>query len=334
MASRSDERKGALRRMLPCLPWVLLPVLLAVSLAVGRYPLKLHAVLRPGTLDRQVFFRLRFVRTGTVMLAGVSLSFAGSVFQTVFRNPLAAPDVAGVAAGAGTGAAAAILLFGAGSALVPAGAFVGGMLAVAAVLMLSAMFRSNGTVTLLMSGMVVNAVAQAATMLLKLSADTEQRLASIEYWMMGSFSAVTAERFFSVLPFAAAGIAAMMLLRRPVSLLSLSDDDAAMLGVRVPVIRAAALLSATLAVSAAVSASGLIAFVGLLAPHIARRLYSTGKPLTLLPAGAVGTDILLVSDILVRSVGVSEIPVGIATSLIGAAVLLLLAGRKGGAADA
>lgn len=300
----------------------------AASLAVGRYPIDWMQLATDG-MDRKVFFTLRLPRTCMAMLAGFALGVAGSVYQAVFQNPLAAPDIIGVSSGASVGAAGAILLFGGGVVLTALMAFAGGMAAVLTVLALAGFARRQGITGIVLAGIAVNALTQALLMLLKLTADPEKQLAAIEFWTMGSFADVTLTKLLGVLPLTMAGLAGLFVLHRQILLLGLGEDEARMLGVSVKSMRRAVLLLATLVTGAVVSVTGLISFIGLLAPHIARLLTHSSRFSSTILAGVTGSVLLLCADILARSIGSSEIPVSIITSLLGAPFLFWLMCRKG-----
>ena len=208
------------------------------------------------------------------------------------------------------------------------------MAAVAAAIALAALARRRGAVTLLLSGIVVNALFQSALTLLKVAADPERELAAIEYWIMGSFAGVTMRKFLGALPWIALGLIGVFLLQRQVQLLGLEDDEARLLGVPVARMRALALGFATLAVSAAISVTGLISFVGLLPPHIARLLTRNSRASTTVLSGMLGGALMLTADVLARSLAASEIPVSVITSILGAPVLFwLVCRRRGGERD-
>lgn len=307
---------------------ILLAGAAALSLMVGRYPITWQG-LWSDPYVAHVFVTLRLARTCMVLLAGFSLGVAGSVYQTVFRNPLAAPDIIGVASGASAGAAAGILLFGGGSALTALWAFGGGFAAVLAALVLSAAARDRGIANLVLSGIVVNALAQAVLMLMKLTADPEKELASIEFWIMGSFADVTMDKTMGAAPWVLAGLAGLFLLRRQILLLGLEEEEARTLGVPVTWVRTGILLLATLVTGAVISVTGLISFVGLLAPHTARLLIRSSRFSTTVLSGLCGGVLLLLADVLARSVGSAEIPISIVTSLLGAPFLFCMMCRRG-----
>ncbi len=307
----------------------LLAALAAFSLFTGKYPLTLEGLLSGDAMQLRVFWTLRVSRTLVGAAGGFALGAAGFVYQTVFRNPLASPDVIGVSSGASAGAAAGILFL-SGAGAVTAASFAGALAAVALALGLSALDRSGRHSTIVLAGIAVHALAQTVLMCLKLTADPERELASIEYWIMGSLNGISGYSIGGNLALCTACVVVLFLLHRQLLLLSAEEGEARMLGVSVGRLRLAVLLAATLAVSCVVSLSGLISFVGLLAPHGARLLTRRNGPGTMLLGGLLGGILLTGADILARSVAVTELPVSIFTSLLGAPFLIFLVikGRK------
>lgn len=299
-----------------------------ISLFVGRYTIQ-WGEIGGDTMSTRVFFSLRLPRTCMALLAGVGLSVAGSVYQSLFRNPLAAPDIIGASSGASAGAAAAILWLGGGAVATALCAFAGGFVAVLLALALSAASGKRGAITVVLSGIAVNAVAQAVLMLMKLTADPEKQLASIEFWVMGSFGDMTMDKLLGAAPWALAGLAGLFLLHRQVLLLGLDEEEARALGVRTTLMRRCILLLATLVTGAIISVTGLISFIGLIAPHLARLLTRSSRFSTTVLSGILGGALLLIADCLARSIGSSDVPVSIITSLLGAPFLFWLMCRKG-----
>ena len=164
--------------------------LAVVSLFVGKYPLSVEKLLAGDEMQWRVFLTLRCSRTVVGVIGGFALGVAGFVYQTVFRNPLASPDIIGVSSGASAGAAAGILFL-SGAASVTVAAFAGALLAVVLALALSALDRSGRSSTIVLAGIAVHSLAQTALMCLKLTADPERELASIEYWIMGSLNGIS-----------------------------------------------------------------------------------------------------------------------------------------------
>ena len=257
------------------------------------------------------------------------MGVAGFIYQTVFRNPLASPDIIGVSSGASAGAAAGILFL-TGTMTVTLSAFVGALLAVVLVLALSSLDRSGKNSTIVLSGIAIHSLAQTVLMCLKLTADPERELASIEYWIMGSLNGISIYSIGYNLIVCIACITILFVLHRQVILLSAEEGEAKMLGVNVTRLRLIILVAATLVVSSVVSMTGLISFVGLLAPHGARMLTKDNRVGTMLLSGFVGGILLCSADILARSVAATELPVSIFTSLLGVPFLifLIVRGRK------
>ena len=298
------------------------------SVCIGNYAISLPeigAILTGGEVNamtRKVFFTLRLPRACMGLMAGAGMGVAGSVYQMIFKNPLASPDIIGVSSGANLGAAVAIVSVGTGVGGIAAGAFAGGLLAVAFVMLLVRATRANTTATYVLAGIVISAVAKSVIMLLKYYADGESNLAAIEYWTMGSFAGVTAGKVFSVLPFWLIGFAGLFLLRRQVGLLSLNEEECRMLGVRLHQVRLAVLTLSTLLVASIVSITGLISFIGLIAPHIARMMIKRENTDTMVLSAMVGGAVLLVADILARSLYAGGLPISILTTVIGVPVLV------------
>lgn len=302
---------------------IILIALACISLFVGKYPLSIERLLSGDAMQRRVFVTLRLSRTIVGMVGGFALGVSGFVYQTVFRNPLASPDIIGVSSGASAGAAAGILFLGSAAGIMLC-AFGGALAAVVLALVLSALDRSGKNSSIVLAGIAVHALAQTLLMLLKLTADPERELASIEYWIMGSLNGVSLYGIGGNLLLCAVCLAALFALHRQVILLSAEEGEARMLGVRVGQLRLLVLLLSTLLVASVVSLTGLISFIGLLAPHIARRLMKDNRPRTMLLSGLSGGALLCGADILARSVAATELPVSIFTSLLGAPFLIFL----------
>ena len=302
---------------------VLLIALAAASLFVGKYPLSPDKLLAGDEMQWRVFWTLRCSRTVVGVIGGFALGAAGFVYQTVFRNPLASPDIIGVSSGASAGAAAGILFL-SGAAAVTLSAFAGALLAVVLALTLSALDKSNRNSTIVLAGIAVHSIAQTALMCLKLTADPERELASIEYWIMGSLNGISVYSIGGNMLLCLICLAALFLLHRQVLMLSAEEGEARMLGVNVGKLRLIVLLIATLVVAGVVSLTGLISFIGLLAPHGARLITKHNRISTMLLSGLLGGVLLCGADILARSAAATELPVSIFTSLLGAPFLIFL----------
>ena len=321
----------------------LLLALCAVSLCVGSFPLSLSQIGEilqgglAGEMPARVFWTLRVPRTAVGLLAGLGLGLAGGVYQTVFRNPLASPDLTGVASGASLGAACAIVLGSGGTLAMMAGAFGAGLASLVLVLALVRAARMEHTVTYVLAGVIVSSAADAALMAMKVLADPERELAAIEFWTMGSLAAVTASKLAMLAPAVALPFSLLLLFRRQTAILSLGDETARSLGLEPRRWRAVLLGLTTLMVAALVSVTGVIAFVGLIAPHIAFRLLGRRAGPSLFLCALTGADLLLAADLLARSLSPgAELPLSIFTVLFAVPVLIaLLCGRReGGDEDA
>jgi len=301
-----------------------LAVTMLLSLMVGKYPLSLTKILAGEEGAVRVFLTLRLPRTLMGMMGGLGLGIAGMIYQTVFHNPLASPDIIGVSSGASAGAAFAIIFLANTPAAVTSFAFVGSLLAILLSLGIASLARGSGNISIVLSGLSVHALAQTVLMVLKTVADPEKELASIEYWIMGSLNAITLERIPAAISVTVICTLILVLLYRQVLLLSVEEGEAKLLGVSVVRIRLVILLLATLIVASIVSVTGIITFVGLLAPHVARILTGDNRVRTLWLSGMLGSILLCLADIFARSVAASELPVSVFTSLIGAPFLIFL----------
>jgi iron complex transport system permease protein len=308
-----------------------------VSLTVGRFPMTIEeivAIIFGGDVSEMtanVFFNLRFPRTVMALIAGAGLGLTGSVFQSIFKNPLAAPDIVGVTSGANLGAALSIILIGQVAAITTTFAFVGGMLALLLVVAMAKISRNPNTVTIILCGIVMKAISDALIMILKFFADPERELAAIEFWAMGSLATITASKLTATLPFFFFGFIGLILMRRQIKMLSLEDDESKTLGVRLKPVRTAILGLAALTVASIISQTGLIAFAGLIAPHAARLALKKTNFTWCVLSAMMGALILLVSDTIARSISTVEIPISIPTTLIGVPILLyFMWSRKAG----
>ncbi len=304
-----------------------------LSMGLGHYPLSpsavidvLWAALSGGTSGQppvadNVVLDVRLPRVLAAMLVGASLAAAGAAYQTLFRNPLASPAILGVSAGAGFGAALAMLLH-AGALVVQGSAFAGGVLAVGAAMFIAGRLGQGSALVLVLAGMVVSALFTAFTSALKYVADPLDTLPAIVFWLMGSLGRVTTTDLVWASPFALAGMAALFLLRWPTQVLEAGDDEARTMGIPVRALRALLILAATLMTAAAVSISGTVGWVGLLVPHLARLLVGPAYAVLLPTSALMGAGYLLLVDDLCRSAFASELPLGIVTAVLGAPVFV------------
>ena len=307
-----------------------------VSVCVGKYTITtadIQAILKGEPVQemtRKVFTTLRLPRTVMALIAGVGLGIAGSVYQIIFKNPLASPDIIGIAGGANLGAAVAIVSVStSGMIAIAAGAFWGGLIAVVCVMLLVKATRSRSTSTYVLAGIVINAISKAVIMALKYFADPENELAAMEYWEMGTFGNTTLSKLLSILPMFLIGLAGILLLRRQIELMSLSDNECRALGVRLRPVRAAVLALSTLMVGSIISVTGLISFAGLIAPHTARLMLRRNDSTTIIMSGLGGAFVVLTADILARVLYSAELPISILTTVIGVPILIYFLCARG-----
>lgn len=309
---------------------------LLLSLSVGPYPLGLEQVLQalaagPSASGdaAQVVWQLRMPRGLAALLVGAALSAAGAAYQGLFRNPLVSPDILGVASGAGLGAALGIY-FGFPLPGVQASAFVGGLLAVGTVVFVASRVRRHEPVlVLVLTGVAVGALFSAGISLIKVLADPNQQLPSITFWLLGGLQSATAMDVRVAAPLVLLGMLPLLLLRWRLNVLTLSDEEAHSLGVPVAALRAVVILCATLLSASTVAVAGLVGWVGLVVPHGARLLVGPDHMRLLPTAALLGAAFLGIADLLARSVGRLELPLGILTALVGAPSFLLLLARTG-----
>ena len=310
------------------------------SISVGRYPVSidslagaLRAQISGGEMDtaQLALIRVRLPRTRLAMIVGASLSLSGVVYQGIFKNPVVSPDLLGASNGASFGAALAILL-GSASGRIQMFAFFGGVTAVAFVALMNRVVsrRSRSVVNLVLCGMLVSSLFNAFLSFIKFVADTETKLPSFTFWLLGSLSSVTLKDlqvFWLFLPAALL----LLLVRWKVNILSMGDEEARMLGVNVKGYRWLIIACATALTSLSVSISGNIGWVGLVVPHLARMFVGSNYN-RLLPASLlIGSAFMLLVDTAARMLMTVEIPLSILTAVIGAPFffLLLVRTKKG-----
>ncbi|MFI7497422.1 FecCD family ABC transporter permease [Streptomyces sp. NPDC049687] len=325
-----EKRHGAARLLTAGLVLALL-ALMPVAGALGAYPIPVGDVLSSvqhriglggGELDRvaeSVLWNVRFPRIVLALLVGASLGCAGALMQGVFGNPLAEPGVIGISSGAAVGAVAAIAfdVNVLGTWTVSAFAFLAGL---GTVLLVYAMARSGGrteVVTLILTGIAVNAFAGALIGLFLFFADAAA-IQQITFWQLGSLSQATWPKVLAVLPCAVIGLALAPVHSRRLDLLALGERPARHLGVEVERLRMVLILVIALLTAAAVSVSGIIGFVGLVVPHLLRMAAGPGHRF-LVPASALlGALVLLAADLASRTVAApAELPLGVLTALLG-----------------
>lgn len=332
------DRQRKPGRMLLLLAGILL-LAFFISFSLGRYGVPVPEVVRilvnrviplDVTWTSQMEAAVVNVRLPRILIAclvGCSLSAAGAAFQGVFQNPMASPDILGASSGAAFGAALAILL-GASSQMITVFAFIASMATVLLVFLIAEHAPGLKVVNLILAGIMVGSLFSAGTSYVKLVADPTNQLPAITYWLMGSLSGsklrTVAYAFFPM----AIGIIPLFLLRWRINLLTLGDEEARTLGVNTDVLRFAMIVCSTLITAASISVSGMIGWVGLVIPHLARKLVGSNYRYLLPASMLAGAAFLLIVDDVSRNLLAVEIPIGILTALIGAPFFIYLICRR------
>lgn len=314
--------------------------LLLLSFVLGRYDVPLAQLLKillsgifpiEQTWTDNMAIAVLNVRLPRILLAclvGCALSAAGTGYQTVFQNPMAAPDILGASSGACTGAALAILT-GQSSVMITVFAFGFSLLSVALVYLVGSHARGSRVMNLLLAGIMVGSLFSACTSYIKLVADPTNQLPEITYWLMGSLSGTRMSTVTFAAVCMAVGLVPLLLLRWRMNLLTLSADEARAMGIHTDRLRLAVILSATVLTAAAVSVSGMIGWVGLVIPHLSRRIVGNDCRKLLPMACLFGAAFLLLVDNMARSLTATEIPIGILTAFVGAPFFIHLMVKGG-----
>ena len=295
------------------------PVAIVTALA-DRIPF-VHLPSGLSPLDRAVLFQIRLPRIALGAMVGGLLAVAGAGYQGVFRNPLVDSGMLGASAGAGLGATIAIVyLSGIGPAAVPVAAFIGSLAGVG-VAYLAGAAGGPGTATLLLAGVAVSMFLTAVqTYVQQRSASDLQQVYS---WLLGSLSGATWQQALEILPYSVVSVAIVLLHGRRLDVLSVGDEEARTLGVHPGQVRLIVVAACALAAASAVAVSGLIGFVGIVVPHIVRRLAGTSYRLVLPLSLLTGAGFLVLADTLARTVlSPAELPIGVVTALIGSPVFV------------
>ena len=332
-------REGRRGLLFICILAAALLALFLLSFWLGRYDVPPSDVIRillsrifpmDASWTEQMEAAVLNIRLPRILLAcmvGCSLATAGTAYQSVFRNPMAAPDILGASSGACFGAALAILL-GFSRSGITALAFISSLLSVALVYTIARRTKGNRVTSLLLAGVMIGSLFSACTSYVKLVADPSNQLPAITYWLMGSLSGTRMQDVtFALLPMAA-GLIPLLLLRWRVNLLTLDEEEARSMGVNTTALRLVVILCATVLTAASVSVSGMIGWVGLVIPHLSRKLVGNDCRRLLPAAMLLGAIFLLLVDNVSRNLLAVEIPIGILTAFIGAPFFIYLMTRK------
>ena len=316
---------------------VAIVALVLVSFAIGRYAVPVDELVQgvfthfaqpqlidpfdpaysveAGRVDR-VIFSVRGPRIVLVCLVGAALACAGASYQGMFKNPLVSPDILGSSAGASMGACLAMLL-NLGDFYVQLFAFVGGLAAVSLAVLLNRLVKYDPTLGLVLGGILVSSLFSSGTSFIKLVADAQDQLPSIQFWLMGSFNRVDGDDLLvSVVPLAV-GFVILMAMSWRLNALSFGDDEARAMGVNTRATRLLVIFASTLLASVSVAVAGIIGYVGLVVPHLARAIVGPNYKALLPTSMFVGAFFLLVIDDIARVALSVEIPIGILTAIVG-----------------
>ncbi len=316
-----------MRRSLGFLLLALLLIFL-LSALIGRYPapgfLSLER-LAEDDLAQRLLFNLRLPRLVTALLLGMTLASAGMVFQLLFSNPLVEPGFLGVSQGAAFGAAFSIVFLGGAALLTQISAALFALAGLAFSYLLARRLRYGGWVLrLVLAGIAVSALFSAGLGLLKYLADPLTQLPEITFWLLGGLASLTWGKLLAILPAVLIGLTLLFLFRWRLNILALDEQTAFSLGVPAGRERLLLIFAAVLPTAALISVSGMVGWVGLITPHIARRLFRADARTSLPASLLLGGLFTMLCDDLARTLLAGEIPLGILTSLFGALIFLAL----------
>ncbi|MCR5583663.1 MAG: iron ABC transporter permease [Eggerthellaceae bacterium] len=338
----AQEAERALNRKLS--PWVKLGIVAAFvvvffgSFMLGRYPVMpvewfqgviahfVHLIDSSAPIDgtlENVLFKIRFPRICVVLLVGAALAVAGASYQGMFKNPLVSPDILGASAGASFGACLALLLD-LPNAYVQLFAFCGGMLAVGLAVWLNKLVRYDPILGLVLGGILVSTLFQSGTSVVKLLADANDKLPSITFWLMGSFASEDADQLAVIILPMLGGFALLLLESWKLNVLSFGDEEARSMGINTRLVRLVVIFASTLVVSCSVAVSGIVGWVGLVVPHVARAVVGPNYRVLLPASMIIGSTFLLIVDDIARLMLSVEIPIGILTAIMGVPFFVII----------
>lgn len=314
---------------------IFLPIVLFfTSFLLGRYPISpidvIKTILCPIFPQLQVsqtittiVFEIRLPRIMAAIVVGAALAIAGAAFQSIFQNPLVSSDLLGVSNGAGFGAALAILISGT-NLVTQVLAFFFGMISVSITYLISRAYKAGGILVLVLSGVAISAFFSALISGIKFIADPDDKLPEIVYWLMGSLASVNLDKLLMIIVPLIIGFAILLLLRWQMNILAMGDEEAQSLGLNPSRVRLLIIIACTLLTSAAVSISGIIGWIGLIIPHVARIIVGPNNKILIPASLSLGASFLLFVDNISRAWISVEIPIGILTAIIGVPIFLYL----------
>ncbi|KOY82523.1 iron ABC transporter permease [Lysinibacillus macroides] len=321
--------------------WILPLGIAIISLGVGRFEVGIEQLLKIlasqiipieptwTEMEETVVINIRLPRILLALLIGGGLAIAGASFQGMFGNPLVSPDILGVSAGAGFGASLGILLFGQNFAT-QIMALLFGLGAIGFTFFIAGARKNAPIFMFVLAGVITSALFNALISLTKFVADPEEKLPAITYWLMGSLGTVTYKDLYIGGPLILIGMLILYFLRWRLNILTLPEDEAKSMGISVVPLKWMIIFGATLITAVSVAVAGIVGWVGLIIPHVARMLVGNNNQHVLPMSIAIGSVYLLLIDNLARSITATEIPLSILTAIIGAPFFAYLLRKSGG----
>lgn len=331
------QKKGKILKWV--IVWCALFLTFFLSLFLGRYIISPTEVIQilvravqgrlEGGIAESVVINIRLPRILLTLIIGAGMAASGAAFQGIFQNPLVSPDVLGVSSGAALGAVIGIMLAGTGPLAMILSMIVG-IGSVVLTYFFSKVKGQSTTLSLILAGMIVQALMNALVSLVKYTADPYSKLPQITYWLMGSFASASYRDVMLVIGPVGVSLLVLFLLRWRINILSLGDEEAAALGVNPRRVRIAIIAASTIISASSVMIAGIVGWVGLVIPHMTRMVFGVDHQ-DLLPASMInGAVYLTLIDLIARSATEAEIPIGILTAVIGAPFFAVLFKRTGG----
>ena len=309
---------------------VIFTIIFVASLMLGRYRIAIEdffkaAFTKDSSLDtqRSIIFNLRLPRTIMATFVGIGLSLSGLLYQETFRNKLVSPDLLGVSTGASVGAAFAIVL-GLSSALISVFAFMMGLLTVLATVMISKLFKNGSSTILLLSGIIVGGFMSAILSLIKYFSYDITTLASITYWLMGSFENATLYQDYFLIGIVGVCVVILLLISHPINLVNQGKAEAQTKGIHYNFYRGLIIVLSTILTAISVCFCGTISWIGLVIPHIVRLLAGRDAKRTIPLCITFGATFMVLVDILSRTFTDSEIPLSAVTGLLGTLIFVTI----------
>ena len=308
-----------------------------ICLCIGRMQIPLKDVIAAiqslftGNTDNiqnySIIVNLRLPRILMAVVVGAGLTCAGNTFQSLFSNPLATPDILGVTSGTCVGAILAIIMS-CGIIETQFVALLFGLASVMVTIKIAGKNRDGSTVFLVLAGVIASSLFNAIGSLLKYTADPQDKLPEITYWLMGSFTSASYEKIMIGTPLILIGILIIYLLRWKLNILALSDDEAKASGIDIKKTRALFIFAATLITASSVSMCGQVGWIGLLIPHCTRMLVGSNNRYVVPMSISLGASFMILIDTFSRTISVIELPLSVLTAIIGAPVFISLLNRN------